>query len=68
MGHGDRRWYVEIVQLPGTTEARFGYVSQQLGHQVWDCLVWPLDIGEWTERAILAELYDAVLAFMEPRA
>jgi hypothetical protein len=67
MGPNERRWYVEIIQVPTITEARFGYQSAQLGHQVWDCMAWPLSIQNWTESAILAELYGATLDFWSVR-
>ena len=68
MKQNARRWYLEIVQMPMVTEARYGHVSQDLGHQLWDVLVWPLPITPLTERAILSELYAVNLALMETRA
>lgn len=68
MGNPVRRWYISIEQHPTITVARFGYMSPSSGHQVWDEVAWPLSIEEWTERAILAELYDVALVFMESRA
>jgi len=68
VGNPTRRWYVSLEQHPTITVARFGYMSPASGHQVWDELPWPLSIEEWTERAILAELWDVTSSFMEPRA
>lgn len=62
-----RRWYVSIEQYPQVTVARFGYESKDLGHVIWDEVVWPLSIDEWSERAILSEIYDATLSFWSAR-
>lgn len=62
-----RRWYVEIRQGSHGTEAMFGYESASLGHQIWDTVAWPLSLENWTETAILSELYDACLCFWEVR-
>lgn len=68
MGTTARRWYLSIERTPTITVARFGTMARHTGHQIWDELAWPLPIENWTERAILAELYDVALCFMEPRA
>lgn len=67
MGPFDRRWYVEIIQVPTMTEARFGYQSRDAGHQIWDSVAWPLSLEHWTETAILSELYAATLDFWSVR-
>lgn len=61
-------WAVQIHLVPGHPEARFVHTSAGTGHQTLDSIVWPLSPDVKTERAYLAELYDAVLAFMETRA
>lgn len=67
MATAGRSWYVEILQQPTITVARFGYKSPDLGHQIWDEVAWPLSISNWTETAILGELYQATLDFWSVR-
>lgn len=62
-----QRWYVSLESHPTITVARFGFLSKDLGHQIWDEYPWPLSADQMTERAILSELYDATLSFWSAR-
>lgn len=66
MKYGER-WYVEIRRGPGQTEAVLGHESLALGNVTWDALMWPMESFPLTEREILNELYEAVLAFITER-
>lgn len=61
-------WRVELALHPALPTVSFEHISQHTGHQVLDSLAWPVSPDVKTERAYLAELYDAVLSFMEVRA
>lgn len=61
-------WGIQLHLVPGHTEARFVHQSLYTGHQTLDSIAWPVSPDVRTERAYLAELYDACLQFMEVRA
>jgi len=67
LGEQGRRWYVSLEQTPGITVARFGTMQRETGHQIWDEVIWPLPITEFTERFILGELYAITVDFWSTR-
>lgn len=62
------RWGVILSTQGGNSEMSFMHTSPALGTQVWDQQMWPLSPDIRTERAYLAEIYEATLFFMERRA
>lgn len=62
------QWAVRILRWPGQHTAQLVHAGPYTGFQVLEEMAWPLGPDVITERAYLAELYDACLQFMELRA